>query len=347
MRAREDRDPDRVRVLLERGLDDLLRRLVEARVDDLHPGVAQRARDDLRTPVVAVQAGFRDDDTDLPGHGWLKYMEVRLRVIGSSPAWPNPGSAQSGYLVEGAGTLLLDCGPGVLARLREEGELEVDAIAITHFHLDHWGDLVPWAWLVAYGDGTARHAELWLPPGGAGAARARSRRSGGTRGCSRRHSSCASSRPGRPVRRRRGSRSRRAACRTTSSRRTASGSREPDGRAARVLGRRRPRARRCTTLADGRRPLPLRGDARRAGTPRASRAGTLGRSEAVAARGRADPAHAPPGRAARAGRTAASRATGSSCRSSRRAARRGRRSPRWRGRGCRREALRARGSRPR
>src|SRR5919109_209651 len=31
-----------------------------------------------------------------------QYMEVRLTVIGSSPAWPNPGSAQSGYLVPGA-----------------------------------------------------------------------------------------------------------------------------------------------------------------------------------------------------------------------------------------------------
>jgi ribonuclease BN (tRNA processing enzyme) len=93
-------------------------------------------------------------------------MSVRLRVIGSSPAWPNPGSAQSGYLVEGAGTLLLDCGPGVLGRLRESGELHIDAIAVTHFHLDHWGDLVPWAWLVAYGEERARHAELWLPPDG-------------------------------------------------------------------------------------------------------------------------------------------------------------------------------------
>jgi ribonuclease BN (tRNA processing enzyme) len=93
-------------------------------------------------------------------------MSVRLRVIGSSPAWPNPGGAQSGYLVEGAGTLLLDCGPGVLGRLRESGDPAVDAIAITHFHLDHWGDLVPWAWLAAYGRVEPRHTELWLPPGG-------------------------------------------------------------------------------------------------------------------------------------------------------------------------------------
>jgi ribonuclease BN (tRNA processing enzyme) len=98
-----------------------------------------------------------------------KYMSVRLTVIGSSPAWPNPGSAQSGYLVEGegAGSLLLDCGPGVLGRLRESGPPAVDAIAITHFHLDHWGDLVPWAWLAAYGEAGSR-PELWLPPAGIG-----------------------------------------------------------------------------------------------------------------------------------------------------------------------------------
>jgi ribonuclease BN (tRNA processing enzyme) len=108
-----------------------------------------------------------DDDPDLPGHVG-KYMSVRLTVIGSSPAWPNPGSAQSGYLVEAVEgrSLLLDCGPGVLGRLRETEPLDVEAIAITHFHLDHWGDLVPWAWLAAYGRGAGRRPELWLPPGG-------------------------------------------------------------------------------------------------------------------------------------------------------------------------------------
>ena len=68
VRAGEDRDADRVRVLLDRRLDDLLRRLVEAGVDDLHAGVAQRARDDLRAAVVPVEARLRDDDSDLPGH---------------------------------------------------------------------------------------------------------------------------------------------------------------------------------------------------------------------------------------------------------------------------------------
>src|ERR687898_473924 len=72
VRAGEDGEPDRVRVLLEHGLDDLLRRLVKAGVDDLHAGVAQRAGDDLRPAVVPVQAGLGDDDADLAaagGHG--------------------------------------------------------------------------------------------------------------------------------------------------------------------------------------------------------------------------------------------------------------------------------------
>jgi len=101
---------------------------------------------------------------------------VKLTVIGCSPAWPNAGGAQSGYLVEGPGRLLLDCGPGVLARLRNangDGWPRVDAIAITHFHLDHWGDLVPWAFGAAFGPGSGAEApELWLPPGGSGRLRA-------------------------------------------------------------------------------------------------------------------------------------------------------------------------------
>jgi hypothetical protein len=70
VRAGEDREPDRVGVLLEDRFDYLLGRLVEARVDDLHARVPQRAGDDLGAAVVAVQPGLRDDDADFPrGHG--------------------------------------------------------------------------------------------------------------------------------------------------------------------------------------------------------------------------------------------------------------------------------------
>jgi len=94
---------------------------------------------------------------------------VRLIVIGSSPAWPNAGGAHSGYVVESEGKrLLLDCGPGVLGRLREtEAWPSLDAIAITHFHLDHWGDLVPWVWGSFYRRGhDDLRPELWVYRGG-------------------------------------------------------------------------------------------------------------------------------------------------------------------------------------
>lgn len=95
---------------------------------------------------------------------------MKLTVIGCSPAWPNPGGTQSGYLVEAEGRLLLlDCGPGVLAKLRErDGDWpRLDAVVITHWHLDHWGDLVPWVWGTIAGPGRRLpRPELWLPPGG-------------------------------------------------------------------------------------------------------------------------------------------------------------------------------------
>jgi ribonuclease BN (tRNA processing enzyme) len=99
-----------------------------------------------------------------------KVRAVKLTVVGCSPAWPNPGGAQSGYLVDGAGRLLLDCGPGVLGHLRKrERWPTVEAIALTHFHLDHWGDLVPWVWGSMYGPGSeVGHPELHVPPGGRG-----------------------------------------------------------------------------------------------------------------------------------------------------------------------------------
>ena len=56
------------------------------------------------------------------------------------------------------------------ARLRERDVWpHVDAIAITHFHLDHWGDLVPWVWGAMYraaGVAIDDRPELWVHGGG-------------------------------------------------------------------------------------------------------------------------------------------------------------------------------------
>jgi ribonuclease BN (tRNA processing enzyme) len=94
---------------------------------------------------------------------------VRVTIVGSSPAWPNPGSAHAGYLVEAGGRrLLVDCGPGVLSRLRQDEPWpSVEAIVITHAHLDHVGDLVPWLWGHVMGPAQGLPlTPLWLPPGG-------------------------------------------------------------------------------------------------------------------------------------------------------------------------------------
>ena len=94
---------------------------------------------------------------------------MKLTVVGCSPAWPNPGSAHSGYLVTSDGRrVLLDCGPGVLARLREtEPWPTIDAIVISHLHLDHCGDLVPWLWGHVLGPAIGTHGpELHVPPAG-------------------------------------------------------------------------------------------------------------------------------------------------------------------------------------
>lgn len=91
---------------------------------------------------------------------------MRLTVIGCSPAWPNPGEANAGYLVEGPGRLLLDCGPGVLARLRarEGGWPRIDAIVLTHLHLE--GDVPGWLFGTVAGPGAGvPFPELWLPEG--------------------------------------------------------------------------------------------------------------------------------------------------------------------------------------
>jgi len=58
---------------------------------------------------------------------------------------PRAGDAASGHLLRaGDVRLLLDCGNGVLGRLASETALEaVDAVLLSHAHVDHLGDLYP------------------------------------------------------------------------------------------------------------------------------------------------------------------------------------------------------------
>ena len=95
-------------------------------------------------------------------------MGLALTVLGGSPAWPNPGEAASGYLVESdQARVLLDCGSGIASELRAHDPGPLTDIVISHFHADHWFDLVPLHYAYRYGSWSDRpHATLHLPPGG-------------------------------------------------------------------------------------------------------------------------------------------------------------------------------------
>ena len=72
---------------------------------------------------------------------------MRLTIVGCSGSFPGPDSAASCYLVEapyGGRTyrLLLDLGNGALGALqRHIDPLDVDAVALSHLHADHFFDL--------------------------------------------------------------------------------------------------------------------------------------------------------------------------------------------------------------
>ena len=92
---------------------------------------------------------------------------MRLTIVGSSPSWPNPGEASSGYLVEtSGGSLLLDCGNGVLGRLRALRDTGPTAIVLSHLDPDHISDLWSVMFGVSYGPLDWPATTLYAPPGG-------------------------------------------------------------------------------------------------------------------------------------------------------------------------------------
>jgi ribonuclease BN (tRNA processing enzyme) len=105
---------------------------------------------------------------------------MRLTVLGKSPSWQDAGGACSGYLVEDGGTaVLIDCGNGVFAKLRERIDyVDLDAVVISHLHADHFLDLVPYSYALTYaprqqpvpvdrwpGTDNPARPELHAPPG--------------------------------------------------------------------------------------------------------------------------------------------------------------------------------------
>jgi ribonuclease BN (tRNA processing enzyme) len=86
---------------------------------------------------------------------------IRLTVLGSCGTYPAPGRACSGYLLEAgpddgsgvAARVWVDVGGGSLANLLAVADLgKLDAIWLTHLHVDHVSDLPLVFYALRYGD---------------------------------------------------------------------------------------------------------------------------------------------------------------------------------------------------
>jgi ribonuclease BN (tRNA processing enzyme) len=93
---------------------------------------------------------------------------LSLTILGSGPAAPNPGGANSGYLVrEGDCAVVMDCGPGTAGQVALHlPPRELSGVAISHFHPDHYFDLVALYYLLKFGPSRAGRLPVWVPPGG-------------------------------------------------------------------------------------------------------------------------------------------------------------------------------------
>src|SRR6476660_6117885 len=96
---------------------------------------------------------------------------MKLTVLGSGTTIPHPDRSSSGYWLEcAAGTVLLDCSAAVPLRLAQEvlDWPALDAIWISHFHLDHCGGLAPFLFGTKYAPTThsrSKPMRIYGPPG--------------------------------------------------------------------------------------------------------------------------------------------------------------------------------------
>jgi ribonuclease BN (tRNA processing enzyme) len=93
---------------------------------------------------------------------------LTLTILGAGPAAPNPGGANSGYLVRcGDAAVIMDCGPGTAGQIALHVPPEsLAGVAISHFHADHYFDLVALYYLRRFGPARMERLPVWLPPGG-------------------------------------------------------------------------------------------------------------------------------------------------------------------------------------
>jgi len=93
---------------------------------------------------------------------------MRLTVLGSSASYAGALQACAGHFVEAGGArVLFDCGNGVLANLATiEDPIALDAVFITHNHIDHYADVFALHAALRYApEGPRGPMPLYLPGG--------------------------------------------------------------------------------------------------------------------------------------------------------------------------------------
>lgn len=96
---------------------------------------------------------------------------MELTVLGSGTSVPHARRSSSGYwLATGGGTILLDCSASSIHRMAQEGLAwgDLDAIWISHFHLDHIGGLAPFLFGTKHAPETQSRTKPLRIFGGAG-----------------------------------------------------------------------------------------------------------------------------------------------------------------------------------
>ncbi len=122
------------------------------------PGEPQTLAPALQPPSIPAQSS--------PTNPQAGHLEVR--VIGSGPAAPQVDTGSSGLLITlGDDRLLIDCGPGTISRLRRTMDPRtLSAVLVTHFHADHYLDLVALRYLFPWPGVSGDRLPVHLPPGG-------------------------------------------------------------------------------------------------------------------------------------------------------------------------------------
>jgi ribonuclease BN (tRNA processing enzyme) len=94
---------------------------------------------------------------------------VELVVLGGSAAGGNTGAGCAGYLVRSRqSSIVLDLGPGTLLELRKHTDFRIlDAVVISHLHIDHMLDLLALRYALMYNPIKPKgRIPLWMAPGG-------------------------------------------------------------------------------------------------------------------------------------------------------------------------------------